>query len=70
MFPPLKTIIMETIKFVKTFECQVPVWVDGIKTDEKETRIKALFVRESTAIGGLVVNKQFGSLFLTNTATQ
>lgn len=61
---------METIKFVKTFECQVPVWVDGVRTDEVETRIKALFRRDTKALGGLVAQVTHGSLFLSKDATQ
>lgn len=32
------------IKFVKTFVVNFPVWVDGVKTDATEPRIKVLFV--------------------------
>ena len=61
---------MATIKFVKVFECQVPVWVDGVRTDEMETRIKALFRRDTKALGGLTNSVQHGSLFLSKEATQ
>lgn len=34
-------------KFVKSFEVKFPVWVDGVKTDATETRVKVLFYEES-----------------------
>jgi hypothetical protein len=34
------------MKFVKTFVVNFPVWVDGVKTDATEPRIKVLFKEE------------------------
>ena len=58
------------IKFKKTFKVEFPVWVDGQPTAEKETRIKALFVREVSALNGLANRKQFGSLVLNKEVTE
>ena len=58
------------IKFVKTFKVEFPVWVDGQPTAEKETRIKALFVKEVLALNGLVSRKQYGSLVLNREVTE
>lgn len=41
-----------SLTFVKTFKVTFPVWVDGIKTDETEERIKLLF-REDSEYKGL-----------------
>jgi len=41
-----------TLHFVRTFTVEFPIWVDGKPTDEKETRIKLLFV-ERTEFNGL-----------------
>ena len=58
------------IKFVRTFKVEFPVWVDGQPTEEKETRIKALFVREVSAFNGLKTIKQWGSMVLDREVTQ
>jgi hypothetical protein len=39
------------IKFVKTFVVNFPVWVDGVKTDATEPRIKVLFKEDRTFNG-------------------
>lgn len=53
----LKQKIMLT--FVKTFKVEFPVWIDGVRTDEKETRIKLLFREETEFRGQRVV--RYGS---------
>lgn len=47
------------IKFVKSFEVQFPVWVDGVKTDATETRVKVLFYEESEFNG--LYRRTYGS---------
>lgn len=61
---------MESVKFIKTFVCQVPVYIDGVKTEDKEPRVKAMFVREVTTLGGLSTTKQYGSMFLNREVTE
>ena len=39
------------MKFVKTFVVNFPVWVDGVKTDATEPRIKVLFKEDRTFNG-------------------
>ena len=58
------------IKFVKTFKVEFPVWVNGERTSEKETRIKALFVKESDLLNGLAGTPKFGSLVLKREVTE
>ena len=58
------------IKFVKTFKVEFPVWVDGQPTEEKETRIKALFVREVSVFNGLKTAYQYGSMVLDSEVAQ
>ena len=58
------------IKFVKTFKVEFPVWVDGKPTAQKETRIKALFVKEYNIVGGLAGTPRFGSLVLKREVTE
>lgn len=55
-----------TLNFVRTFTVEFPVWVDGKPTDEKETRIKLLFVERTeynglprTTYGSAVINKDW-----------
>lgn len=51
------------LKFVKVFEIEVPVWVDGVRTDDKETRLKAMFM-ENKSFNGLQVRGKVGSMFI------
>ena len=48
------------ITFVKEFNVTWNVYVDGVKTDDKETRVKMLFRRDAV-VGGLA-QPQFGSI--------
>jgi hypothetical protein len=40
-----------SLTFIKTFKVTFPVWVDGVKTEETEQRIKLLFREDSTFKG-------------------
>jgi hypothetical protein len=55
---------MKTVKLHKIMECEVPVWENDVMTDVKEPRTLVVFVRETTALGGLKTVAQFGSLLL------
>lgn len=57
--------ISNTITFVKAFNCTVPVWVDGKKTDKTEDRVKALFVSRLKGIA----RGTYGSCFMDKDAT-
>ena len=48
------------IEFVKEFNVTWNVYVDGVKTDDTETRVKMLFKREAN-IGG-IKQTQYGSI--------
>ena len=50
-------------------ECEVPVWENDVMTDVKEPRTLVVFVRETTALGGLKTIAQFGSLLLNQGVT-
>lgn len=56
------------IKYVKTFEVQFPVWVDGVKTDATETRVKVLFYEESEFNG--LYRRVYGSAVTKPGSTQ
>ena len=54
------------LQFVKTFKVEFPVWIDGVKTDAKETRIKLLFKQTDTfkgitrtTVGSAVIQKDW-----------
>ena len=48
------------ITFIKEFNVTWNVYVDGVKTDDTETRVKMLFKREAT-VGGFA-QSQYGSI--------
>ncbi len=56
------------VKYVKTFEVQFPVWVNGVKTDATETRVKVLFYEESEFNG--LYRRVYGSAVTKPGATQ
>jgi hypothetical protein len=45
---------MKTLKFYKAIEVQLPIWVNGEATDEKETRISVILRQETSALGGFL----------------
>lgn len=51
------------LKFVKVFKVEVPVWENGVRTEEKETRLKAMFM-ENKSFNGLQVRGKIGSMFI------
>ena len=57
--------IKKTITFVRAFDCTVPVWVDGKKTDKTEDRVKALFVSRLKGIA----RGTYGSCFMEKDAS-
>jgi len=60
---------MKTVRVHKIMECEVPVWENDVMNDVKEPRTLVIFVRETTALGGLKTVAQFGRLFLNREVT-
>jgi hypothetical protein len=61
---------MKAIKFMKTFTCDVPVFENGEPTGERTIAVKAMFVTETVAVGGLKTQRIYGSLFLDSDITE
>jgi hypothetical protein len=62
---PLKTKVM--LRFYKAVEVQLPIWKDGVRTADTETRVSALFVQDSTKRGISYV--QWGSAIISRDMT-
>lgn len=61
---------MKEVRFLKTFTCEVPVFVDGVATDEKRVAVKALFVSTTKGLSGLKTQNIYGSMFLDDDITE
>lgn len=58
------------LKFVKVFKVEVPVWENGVRTEEKETRLKAMF-QQARVLNGAVGGKTMtGSMFISRDWTE
>ena len=57
------------LRFYKAVEVQLPIWKDGVRTADTETRVSAIFVQDATTHRGVKGEVLWGSAIMSKDMT-